>query len=167
MAGKKDCRHARSAELDAFARSGFCFVLGLAAVVFMGVLCVRREAGAGQMLLLLDAAQLIHIIYLLIAPLRMKRLRAGELAYVRAAVERYADGSARVVYACGGVRYELFLPQSTALPPNGMADVWYDPAHPAVMFLGKRPQPSPAREHRYVPVLLALTAGMNALFFLC
>lgn len=157
-------RRAYNAPFRVFALRGLCFVLGAAAVMFMGVVCVRRGPGARQTLLLLDAFTLLCLIAAHLAQVWLHRLCGRELTALRAAAERHENGSARIVYACGESRYILKIPRSGGLPRSGMVDICIDAKRPRAVIPGEKT--APERGAHYDLLLALLTAALNAVYFL-
>ena len=157
-------QRAYNAPFRSYAVRGCCFALGAAAVMFMGVVCLRRGPGARQTLLLLDCLMILCQVTARLTQLWLRRLCAGDLTACRAAVERHEDGSAHIVYVSGETRFVLKIPRGDSLPRSGMADIRIDPKRPRAVIPGETSQPG--KGTHYDLVLALLTAALNALYFL-
>ena len=147
---------------------GLLFLLGLAALLFMVVICVlSRHSGSTKMILLLDAAELVPAAGLLICWLQMSAVCKRNTKQVCAAAERRSDGTIRLEYPVEQKRYYLELAMGKRTETAGLIPVWYDERNPRNVFFGSA---APEKASLYglanLGMLLLLCAAVNAVFFL-
>ena len=165
---KSDPIRARDVDVTYYAACGIFFLLGLVLFLFMLIVCfMAKKPGSTQMLVLLDLLEAVPLLALLLLWLRTDRICRRKMLYSRAAVERRPNGSARVEYPVGKLRYYLDLSQGEKLESAGMVNVWYDSKEPRNLFFGSKP---PKKASPYgianAGVLLTLSILLNAVFFL-
>lgn len=168
MTEKNSSVRARDVDVNYYAVCGILFMLGLALLLFMVVVCfMAKQPGSTQMLVLLDMLQGIPMLGLLICYLRMAAICRRKMKYTRAAVDRRTNGTARVEFAVNQVRYYLDLGKGEKAASAGMINIWYDPANPKHVFFGsKAPQKASPYGIANLGVLLVLSGIVNGIFFL-
>lgn len=159
---------AKDVDVTYYAACGILFVMGLILLLFMLIVCfMARKSGSTQMLVLLDALLTVPVALLTAFYLRTNAVCRRKSRFTRAAVERRADGTARVEYSVGQQGYYLELAQGEKLGSAGMTNVWYDTKDPRNMFFGNKP---PQKASPYgianAGVLITLCGILNAVFFL-
>lgn len=159
---------AKDVEVTYYAACGVLFLLGLILFLFMLVICfMAKRSGSTQMLVLLDVLEAVPVLALLILWLRTEAISRRKMHFSRAAVERRADGTARVEFPVGKLRYYLDLARGEKLESAGMVNVWYDGKDPRHIFFGSKP---PQKASPYgianAGLLLTLCGILNTVFFL-
>jgi len=159
---------ARDVDVTYYAICGILFLLGLVLFLFMLLICfMAKKSGSTQMLVLLDVLEVIPVCSLLLVFFRTDAVYRRKMKFSRAAVERRADGTARVEYSAGQQRYTLTLSNGEKQGQAGMISIWYDTKDPRNLFFGNQP---PKKASPYgianAGVLLSLCGILNAVFFL-
>ena len=168
MAEKSSPIRAKDVDVNYYAVCGILFMLGLMLFLFMVVICfMAKKSGSTQMLILLDLLQAVPVLGLLVCYLRMAAICRHKMLYSRAAVERRPDGTARVEFPVGKLRYYLDLGKGEKAESAGMINVWYDSSDPRKIFFGnKAPQKASPYGIANLGVLITLSGIVNAIFFL-
>ena len=159
---------ARDVDVTYYAVCGILFLLGLVLFLFMVIVCfMAKKTGSTQMLVLLDALEAIPVLSMLLVYFRTNAVCRRKMRFSRAAVERRADGTARVEFPVGQQRYVLTISGGEKQGQAGMINVWYDTKDPRNIFFGNQP---PRKASPYglanAGVLLTLCGILNAVFFL-
>ncbi len=159
---------AKDVEVGYYTVTGLIFLVGMILFVFMVVLCFNaKKSGATQMLILLDAVQVVMVVYLLLTYRHIKKIVEKRLGFSRGAVERPGDGSARLEYSVASVPSCMDLAKEEKVGSAGMTNVWYDPDDPRNIFLcNEKPKKASPFALANVGLLLVLSGIVNAVFFL-
>lgn len=167
MKKQKDLIPAKNVDVSYYAACGLLFVLGVACLVFMVVLCFRAEEPAsGDMMMLMNVAGVGVIIIMLAVHRRQQRFVAKNLGYSRAAVDRHSDGSSRVEFSIKSKHYYLDVPKGGMPEQNGMTDIWYDPDKPNYIWLGAKPTKVSPYGQSCAYLLLLIACIINVVFYL-
>lgn len=158
---------AKNALLQYCGICGLLSALGLIPIVFMIILCLRAgAAGTTDMFLLLDGVLCVLAILLLLTALWMGRLCRMPLSSAQAAVAHPEDGCIGLEYSRNGKHYVLSLPSNAEVWRAGMVCLWFDPAHPRMIFLEHKPEKPPTLALAALAALLVSGGLLNLIFFL-
>jgi len=147
---------------------GLLFLLGLADLLFMIVICLMAgHSGSTKMLLLLDVLWTVPVIGMMLCYLQTAAVYRRDIKNTCAAAERRSDGTVRLEYRVGQKRYGLELGKEKRVEAAGMISVWYDARNPRNVFFGSTPpQKVPLFWPANLGALLLICAAINAIFVL-